>query len=101
MGDFIDWEVPGLKDSGVRMAKVYVSSTILDLEAERRAVMEWLVAAGHQPMHSYVPNSETVRNSCLNEVSSCSLYVLILGHRYGFQPEEKNSEKLSITHLEF
>lgn len=72
-----------------------------DLELERRAVMEWLVARGHQPVHSYRPNSETVRESCLDDVDTCDLYVLILGHRYGFQPEETNPEKLSITHLEF
>jgi len=28
-------------------------------------------------------------------------YVLILGHRYGFQPPQDNPEGLSITHLEF
>src|SRR6516164_6184051 len=65
------------------MAKVYVSSTIADLEAERQAVIDWLVAAQHQV------------------VDSCDLYVLILGHRYGFQPPEGNPERLSITHLEF
>jgi tetratricopeptide (TPR) repeat protein len=83
------------------MAKVYVSSTILDLESERRAVMEWLLAARHQAVHSYLPSSETVRDSCLDDVDACDLYVLILGHRYGFQPLEGNPEKLSITHLEF
>jgi hypothetical protein len=83
------------------MAKVYVSSTVADLERERRAVVEWLVAAGHQPFHSYVPKSDTVRDSCLEDVDNCDLYVLIVGHRYGFQPAEDNSEGLSITHLEF
>jgi len=42
-----------------------------------------------------------VRDSCLDDVDTCDLYVLILGHRYGFQPVEGNPEKLSITHLEF
>ena len=56
---------------------------------------------GTSPSHSYRPNSETVRDSCLDDVDTCDLYVLILGHRYGFQPEEANPEKLSITHLEF
>ena len=83
------------------MAKVYVSSTIADLKRERRAVMDWLVAAGHQPVHSYLPNSDTVRDSCLNDVDRCDLYVLIAGHRYGFRPAEDNPEGLSITHLEF
>ena len=86
---------------GVVMARVYVSSTVADLKRERRAVMDWLVAAGHQPVHSYLPNRDTVRDSCLDDVDTGDLYVLILGHRYGFQPAEDNLEGLSITHLEF
>ena len=87
--------------AGVVMAKVYVSSTIADLKRERRAVMDWLVAARHQAVHSYLPDSDTVRDSCLDDVDKCDLYVLILGHRYGFQPADDNPEGLSITHLEF
>jgi hypothetical protein len=83
------------------LAKVYISSTVADLKQERRAVMDWLVAAGHQPVHSYLPDSSTVRDSCLDDVDSCDLYVLILGHRYGFQPAQDNPEGLSITQLEF
>jgi hypothetical protein len=83
------------------MAKVYVSSTIADLEAERQAVIDWLVAAQHQVVHSYRPSSETVRDGCLDDVDTCDLYVLILGHRYGFQPPGGNREQLSITQLEF
>ena len=86
---------------GVVMARVYVSSTVADLKRERRAVMDWLVTAGHQPVHSYLPSSATVRDSCLDDVDTSDLYVLILGHRYGFQPPEDNLEGLSITHLEF
>jgi hypothetical protein len=83
------------------MARVYVSSTITDLRAERQAVMDWLVAAQHQVVHSYRPDSDTVRDSCLADVDTCDLYVLIAGHRYGFQPHEDNPDGLSITHLEF
>ena len=83
------------------MAKVYVSSTIADLEAERQAVIDWLVAAQHQVVHSYRPSSDTVREGCLADVDACDVYVLILGHRYGFQPADNNPEGLSITHLEF
>jgi uncharacterized protein DUF4062 len=54
------------------MAKVYVSSTVADLEAERQAVVDWLVAAQHQVVHSYRPNSDTVRYSCLDDVDTCS-----------------------------
>ena len=83
------------------MAKVYVSSTVADLQQERQAVIDWLVAAGHQPVHSYRPSSDTVRDSCLDDIDACDLYVLILGSRYGFQPEDGNPEGLSITQLEF
>ncbi|WP_083499408.1 DUF4062 domain-containing protein [Thioalkalivibrio nitratireducens] len=83
------------------MARIYISSTKLDLQAERQAAMDWLTAAGHQPVHSYTAASETVRHSCLEDVSECDVVVLILGHRYGFRPEDNNPEGLSITHLEF
>ena len=83
------------------MARVYVSSTIIDLRPERHAVQEWLRLARHQAVDSYLPDSDTVRESCLEDVAACDLYVLILGHRYGFQPEDDNPEGLSITHLEF
>src|SRR5215471_12670375 len=83
------------------MAKVYVSSTIVDLEAERQVVIDWLVAAQHQVVHSYRPDSEAVRDSCLADVDTCDVYVLIVGHRYGFALPADNPEGLSITRLEF
>ena len=83
------------------MARVYVSSTLADMRRERQAVMDWLVEAQHQVIHSYRPNSDTVWASCLDDVDTCDLYVVILGHRYGFQPPDGNPEGLSITHLEF
>ena len=86
---------------GGEMAKVYVSSTIADLTQERQAVVDWLRAARHQAVDSYLPDSDTVRDSCLEDVGSCDLYVLILGHRYGYRPAGGNPEGLSITHLEF
>jgi hypothetical protein len=83
------------------MAKVFLSSTIADLKPERRAVLDWLLAARHQAVDSYLPDSETVRDGVLELVDECDLYVLILGYRYGFQPTVGNPEQLSITHLEF
>jgi hypothetical protein len=85
----------------VVVAKVYVSSTIADLEPERQAVLDWLRLARHQAVDSYLPDSDTVRDSCLDDVTACDLYVLILGHRYGFLPPGNNPKGLSITHLEF
>jgi Domain of unknown function (DUF4062) len=42
-----------------------------------------------------------VRKSSLDDIGTCDLDVLILGHRYGFVPADGNPEGLSITHLEF
>jgi hypothetical protein len=83
------------------VARVYVSSTVADLRAERAAIFDWLRLARHQAVDSYLPDSDTVRDSCLADVAACDLYVLIAGHRYGFQPASDNPEGLSITHLEF
>ncbi len=83
------------------MTKVYLSSTRLDLEAECQAVTDWLITADFQPVHSYVANSETVRESCLEDIAGCDFLVLIVGHRYGHQPKDGNPENLSITCLEF
>jgi hypothetical protein len=83
------------------MARVYVSSTIADLKPERQAVLDWLRAARHQAIDSYLPDSDTVGDSCLDDVGQSDLYVLILGHRYGFVPADGNPEGLSITQLEF
>ena len=89
------------RGAGVTVARVYVSSTVADLRAERAAVFDWLRLARHQAVDSYLPDSDTVRDSCLNDVAACDLYVLIAGHRYGFQPPSDNPEGLSITQLEF
>ena len=64
-------------------------------------MLDWLRGARHQAVDSYLPDSDTVRGSCLEDVGGCDLYVLILGHRYGFQPPGDNPEGLSITQLEF
>ena len=61
------------------MAKVYVSSTIADMERERRVVLDWLRLARHQAVDSYLPGSDVVRDSCLDDVAACDLYVLIAG----------------------
>ena len=64
-------------------------------------MLDWLRLARHQAVDSYLPDSDTVRDSCLDDVCASDLYLLILGHRYGFQPSNDNPEDLSITQLEF
>lgn len=83
------------------MARVYLSSTRLDLEPERRAALDWLIQADHQPVHSYVADTQSVRQGCVADVGGCQAYVLILGYRYGFMPPDDNPDGVSITELEY
>jgi len=82
------------------MAVVYLSSTLLDLKAEREAVSNWL-GKNHQVKHSYVADDDSVAESCLEDISTCDVYVLILGFRYGYVLPTNNPQGLSITQLEF
>ena len=51
------------------MAKVYLSSSVLDLTDARRSGSDWLIATGQQLVHYCVANSETVRDSCLADIA--------------------------------
>lgn len=64
-------------------------------------MLAWLTLADHQPVHSYVADTQTVRQGCLADVRACEAYVLILGYRYGFVPPDENPDGLSITELEY
>ena len=77
--------------------KVYLSSTLQDLEAEREAIKEVL---GDECVvkHSYHAHERDLVASCLEDVDGCDLYIGILGMRYGFVPP---GQERSITQLEY
>ena len=53
-------------------------------------------------MHGEVPGLRRgPKDKCLADVAECDYYVLILAWRYGYQPEDDNPRRLSITHLEY
>lgn len=83
------------------MAKIYISSTKVDLDEERELLRDKLFGDGHQPMHSYGRSLDPVVELCLQDVRECDIYVLLLGRRYGYRPPLDNPRQLSITHLEF
>lgn len=79
------------------MQSIYLSSTLKDLLPEREAVRQAL-AGKAVVKESYDADEDSVRDSCLNDVESCEIYVGIIGLRYGFIPP---GESKSITELEF
>jgi hypothetical protein len=83
------------------MAIVYLSSTKVDLDDERERIIRLLVDAQHDVRHGYRAAGDPLVATCLKDVGSCSVYLLLCGRRYGFRPAESNPEQLSITQLEF
>jgi len=85
------------------MARVYVSSTYLDLRECREQVRLTLRRLGHEDvaMEYYIAEDQRPVNKCLADVAACDLYLGIFAWRYGWVPKENNSEGLSITEMEY
>jgi hypothetical protein len=82
------------------MAKVYVSSTFLDLQACRAAVRQALQELGQDDvaMETYVAEAQRPLDKCLADVAACDLYVGVFAWRYGYVPPGYDQ---SITELEY
>lgn len=80
----------------------YLSSTRNDLEAERTAVQD-VLGAKCTVLHSYRASNEPVIAHCLHDVAVADFYLLVLGARYGYVPNDThaNPDKISITELEY
>ena len=77
---------------------VYLSSTLRDLSAERKAVHEAL-SGKCVVKQSYDASETSLIQSCLEDVAACDLYLLVVGLRYGYVPHDEvaNPKSLSIT----
>ena len=82
------------------MAKIYVSSTWLDLKDCREAVRRALRSMGHEDiaMEYYTAGVERPVDQCLKDVADADVYVGIFAWRYGSIP--KGYDK-SVTELEY
>lgn len=79
---------------------VFVSSTFSDLQPYRSAVRDALHRLGSvvRGMEFFGALPDTPRDECLRIVSSCQIYVGIVGMRYGSVDAESGK---SFTHLEY
>ena len=82
-----------------RRFEVFVSSTMIDLEAQRRYVREAIVAAGHIPagMERFPDGHEPQWEAITRALDQCDAYVLILGARYG----APDGTGMAFTHREY
>lgn len=83
--------------------KVFVSSTCYDLQEERSQLERFIYNHGFQPILSeysgvYYDVDTHTHESCVNEVSNCDMFVLIISGRYGGKFKDGNGE--SITQAE-
>lgn len=88
--------------------KVFVSSTVTDLQPERTCIAEAVQALS---MDAYVSEADgaswqSAYGKCFAEVEQCDVFVLVLGPRYGFVPPRRAGSEFydgstSVTHAEF
>jgi len=83
--------------------KVYLSSTLLDLNHHRATVALALRKARYDVtmMEEYAARDEIVEVACQGDVSGCGAYVGLFAWRYGYVPEDNNPESKSVTELEY
>lgn len=84
----------------ITQPRIFISSTIWDLPNERTAAYNAVNKMGAFPIMSektMEAQSTDSLTACLSKVMVSDIYVLILGGRYGWQPEGKES----ITELEY
>ncbi|MFL6446463.1 MAG: DUF4062 domain-containing protein [Bryobacteraceae bacterium] len=85
------------------MARIYISSTYLDLKDHRTAVASVIKDLHHQPigMEDYPASDERPLDKCRKDVASCDAILCIVAWRYGFVPPDNNPGKRSISELEY
>jgi len=84
----------------ITQPKIFISSTVFDLTNERTAAYNAVNKVGGFPIMSektMEAQSTDSITACLNKVMESDIYVLIIGGRYGWQPNGKES----ITEMEY
>jgi hypothetical protein len=83
--------------------RVFISSTCYDLKHIRESLKFFVSNIGYEPVLSeegdvyYNTNSHT-HEACLDEVSTCQIFILIIGGRFGGKYKELDK---SITNMEY
>ena len=86
--------------NAIRKLQVFVSSTYTDMRDERQAAVEAILEAGHIPagMELFTANDESQWGVIRRWIDESSLFLIILGDRYGTVDEKTG---LSYIEMEF
>jgi hypothetical protein len=82
--------------------RIFVSSTIKDLQHVRDAIRELILELGYQPAMSefgevgFLPEASAA-DSCYRETADCDFGILIIGKRYG----DDHRDNMSVTQNEY
>jgi 6-phosphogluconolactonase/glucosamine-6-phosphate isomerase/deaminase len=93
----------------MKRLKVFVSSTVQDLESERAMIKKTL---GELRFESFISEFQTAQarppsDVCLGQIDDSDIFILIIGERYGYVPKPDPTKgspydgKISVTHGEF
>jgi len=85
--------------------RVFISSTYLDNVKRRNVVFEAIERAGRMVavrMERFTADDRPTVEICQSRAAECELFVGIVAHRYGWEPEgQPPGEEKSITWLEY
>src|SRR6266568_4276028 len=83
--------------------RVYLSSTVKDLEEHRRRAHHTMRRLGLNvvAMEDYVARDDRPVDKCLADVAASDLYVGVFAFRYGHIPRAENPDGRSVTELEY
>jgi len=84
----------------VERLKVFISSTMKDLQEERKLIDQAISQLRFQALRAETIGAQSVspREACLMMAQECDVYLGILGGRYGYIPPNESS---SVTEMEF
>jgi hypothetical protein len=85
--------------------RIFISSTMEDLENERAMIVKRLDSMNFEPVNAegLLPNGATSWERISEELDSCHVLVLLSGVRYGWIPSSGplSKEYISVTHGEY
>ena len=84
--------------------RVFISSTMDDLQEERMAIADAINKNRFWESvyaESFVARTESPREVCLEEVRKSHIYIGILKDRYGYIPSNNNPRRGSVVELEY
>jgi hypothetical protein len=84
-------------------SKIFISSTMEDLQFERRTVADIIVRSENVPImaENITDVQNTPRKVIEDKVKECDSYIGIFHKRWGFVPKRENPELLSVTAIEY